>query len=203
MGIREIFALVSASFMAVGTIWYIFCIVRKSIEPVLSSWIVLAGAMTLSFVTYLTTPKANFVSNIANTVGVASTLSTLATLVYFQIIRKEKIQFTPFQKKSLLSAGSIAIFWVVIVFGFGKTGLIPNILTQILMIIGFLATAQKLWCSTKNTEPFLTWIFIGVSCTLALYVAYVYRDGLAMLFATRGALSTLILVWLMHRANNR
>ena len=204
MTLREISALISASLVVIGTIWYVYLtLTSRKIQPVLASWIVLGGTMTLSFATYWTSPKHSLVSNASNAASVLSTLSILPAVAWQNWKLGQKLKFSNFQKWCLGISASIMILWIVLVWGLKGTGVIPNILTQVLMLIGYLVTAEKLWHAKRNTEPFFTWLSIAIASAIALYTAWVSNDGLAALYATRATLASSTMVWLMYRASKR
>jgi hypothetical protein len=198
--LREWSALVSAVLVTVATIWYIYLAIRGKIKPVLASWIVLGCTMTLSFATYWTSPKHSIVSNASNAASVVSAMGILITTAWLQ---RGVVSFSRFQKWCLSIAGLITLFWVILVWGLHRTGIVPNVLTQVLLLVGYLVTAQKLWRATKNTESFFTWWCLVIASAIALYTAIVSKDALAMLYATRATLASATLVWLMYRIERR
>lgn len=201
---REFSALVSTVLITIGTIWYILAAVRGTkVKPVLASWIVLCGTMTLSFATYWTSPKHSLVSNACNAISVLSTWGNLGAAIWVHTRRGESLRFSEFQKWCLIISGLIAIFWVVLVWGLRGTGLVPNILTQVLMIVGYLVTAEKLWWSTKNTESVVCWVCIFLGSAVALYTAIVSSDNLALLYAARATVASATIVWLMYRIERK
>jgi hypothetical protein len=204
MTLREFSALVSASIVIVGTIWYIYVAIKgDKVRPVLASWIVLSGTMTLSFATYWTSPRHSLISNASNAASVFSTLAILVTVWWLNLRNGGSIQFSRFQKWCLGISGLIAAFWVAIVWGLHGTGIVPNILTQILMIVGYVVTAEKIWHATKNTESLFTWSCIMIASAIALYTAIVSSDILALVYATRATVASATIVWLMYRIERR
>lgn len=204
MTLRELSALTSAVFIIVGAIWYIYVAIRgDKVKPVLASWIIIAGTMTLSFATYWTSPRHNLVSNAANATSVIATLSILITVFWISVHSGKAIKFSIFQKWCLVVSGLIALFWVTLVWVFHGTGIVPNILTQILMFVGYLVTAEKLWRSTKNTESLFTWSSIMLGCAIGLYTAIVSGDDLAIIYAGRATVTSATIVWLMYRIERK
>lgn len=206
MTLRELSALASAILVIVGSIWYIYVTLRgDKVKPVLASWIVLSGTMTLSFATYWTSPRHNLVSNACNATSVISTLSILITVFWLNARGWGcgAIKFSGFQKWCLATSGLIASFWVTLVWGFHGTGFVPNVLTQILMIVGYLVTVERLWRATKNTESLFTWSCITVGSAIALYTGIVSSDALATLYATRATVSSATVVWFMYRIERK
>lgn len=203
--LREYSALASTVLITFGTIWYMVAAVKgPKVVPVLASWIVLCGTMTLSFATYWTSPRHNIVSNACNAISVLSTWGNLGAAIWVHVRKNRgQLRFSEFQKWCLGISGLIACFWIILVWGLKGTGLVPNILTQILMIVGYLVTAEKLWSATKNTESIVCWTCIMLGSTIALYTGIVSSDGLATLYAGRAAIASATLVWLMYRIERR
>ncbi len=202
--LREWSAIVSATLVIVGTFWYVtLVLLRIKIRPVLASWIVLAGTMTLSFATYWTSPRHSLVSNACNAASVISTLAILGAVIWIHWKTGGELRFSLFQKWCLGVSASIAALWITLVWGLHRTGTVPNVMTQILMLIGYLVTAEKLWRATKNTESFFTWGCIMIASAIALYTAWVSRDVLAGLYATRATLASATIVVLMYRLERR
>lgn len=200
MTLREWSALVSAVLIVVATARYIYLAIRGEIIPALASWIVLGGTMTLSFATYWTSPEHSIVSNASNAASVLSAVAILITVAWLQ---RGSVKFSYFQIWCLRIAGSICAFWVILVWGLHRTGMVPNILTQVLMLVGYIVTAEKLWHATKNTESFFTWWCITVASAIAIFTAIVSKDHLATLYAIRATLASGTLVWLMYRIERK
>jgi len=205
MTLREISALVSSSVMMIGTFWYIYLVIKGDdrVKPILATWIILASTMTLGMATYWTSPKHSLIGNIGNATGVVSTISILSVIVCVSLNRGIKLAFSEFQKWCLKVAGFIALLWIVLVWGFGGTGVIPNILTQILMLVGYVATGERLMRADRNTEPFFFWTCIMLSGAFAIYVAVKSIDPLAYIYAVRATVTTSILLILMYLANRK
>lgn len=204
MTLRVISALASTILVIVGTIWYVQLALRRiKVKPVLASWAVISGTMTLSFATYWTTPNHSIVSNACNAISVLSTGSILITSIWLTVKESKGLSFSRFQKNCLWISLAIAVFWIVLVWGFKGTGIIPNILTQVLMLIGYVVTMEKLWRAKGNSESIFTWWCILLAGIIALYTGIVSHDALVILYATRTTLGTAILVWLMYRADRK
>jgi len=206
MTLRELSALVSAVSILVGTVWYIYFALRgDKVKPVLASWIIIAGTITLSFATYWTSPKHSLVSNVANAASVLAALSILITVFLLSLRGRKAIIFSIFQKWCLVISGLIAVFWVTLVWGFNGTGFVPNILTQFLMFVGYLVTAEKLYRSTKNTESIVTWSCIVFGNAIALYTGIVSSDTdiLAIIYAGRATVLSVTIVGLMCRIEGK
>lgn len=204
MTLREKAAVVSAVLVIVGTIWYIYLALSgKKVKPVLAAWIVNSVATILSFATYWTAPKHSFVSNAYN----FTSMFTINAILFASLIlmRREKkgLSFSPFQTKCLWGSALIAILWVVLVWGFRGTGIVPNILMQIMMLIGYFVIGERILTSGKNTESLISWWCIVSASLAGMVTAAMSNDWLASLFAGRTFFGSLVLVLLMHRLERR
>ena len=196
-------AIASAAIMAAGTIWYVYLIVTDKVAPLLPAWIVSGTTLSLSFATYWTSPRHSLIGNIANSTAALGAGLILAILGVRYWIKGEKIVFSPFQVICLKSSLAIAILWIVIVWGFGKSGLIPNLMTQALMIVSYVIYFQKTWNADKNTESYILWGSIVLSTLFGLYGAIERDEGLSILYAVRSGACASTLIWLMHRADRK
>ncbi len=204
MTTREYSALISMILVIVGTCWYIHLIViNEKVSPVIGSWIINCGATLLSLFTYLTTPKHSLVSNATNTISVVTISSILAFAWWYGSKRGKKVTFNPFQKWSLFCSLMIALLWIVIVWGYHRTGILPNILTQVMMLVGYAVTAERLLHAEKNTESLFTWWCILAASLVGLITGILSDDMLAILFTSRTFIGTAVLVTLMHRLERR
>ena len=178
----EISALVSTILVVAGTVWYVGLGIKKiKVQPVLASWIVICGTMSLSFFTYLTSPNASVIKGACNGISVLSTLAILCLSIWMTKQKGEKLNFNPFQKFSLWTALGITILWIVLISMKG-TGIVPNILTQVLMLIGYAVTCQRVWYAEKNTESLFCWWCVALAAAVALYTGIVSNDKLVILY---------------------
>ena len=201
---REISALVSTILVIVGTVWYIYLVVTGTkVKPVLATWIVTSCGTILSFATYWTSPKHSLVSNAYNAISIVTINAILIATAWKNRKDGVVIRFNGFQKVCLGVSSAIAIYWVVLVWCLGGTGIKPNILTQVLMFIGYLITAERLWHAKKNSESLFAWWCILSAGMIALYTGIVSHNGLSILFAARTSFGVALLLWLMHRAERK
>ncbi|MFO0718827.1 MAG: hypothetical protein U0522_02280 [Candidatus Paceibacterota bacterium] len=205
MTLQQIFAMSSAVLMVIGSVWQVYVAIRypKKVRPTLASWIIFSTTLTLSFVTYWTTKERNLVSNAANASAMVGALIVFLGALAMHIRSGNKLAFSRFQKGSLTCASLIALVWVVMVWGLGYSGLVPNILTQVLMIIGYCVTADKVWRATSTSESFFLWWCIFASSMLGLVPACARLDALAILYATRATVCTGLLLILLYRIKSR
>ena len=169
-------------------------------KPVLASWMVLSTTMILSFATYWTTKERSLVGNACNAASVLSTTAILVAVAIVTCLGGLELHFSAFQKWCLSLSAVIMVFWIVMVWGLKNKSVLPNILTQVLMVVGYIVTAERLWHATHNTEPMFTWICIALGGLTGMYPAIARRDKLALLYTVRTSVTTTTLLWLMFTA---
>lgn len=203
MTLREYSAMLSAITVIVGTVWYIYLALRgKKVKLVLAAWIINGLATALSFLTYMTAPKHSIISNAYNFTSVLTINSILVTAIVVMRREKSKLSFNQFQKWCLGATAFITILWIVMVWGLGQSGAVPNILLQIMMTIGYVVIGQRLWNATSNTESLFAWWCIVVASSAGLTTALISYDLLASVFSGRTLLGSLAIVLLSHRSEN-
>lgn len=141
----------------------------------------------------------SIVSNACNAASAVSAMAILVVIWVLQVRRREPLCFSQIQIWFLAGALGIAILWLVLVFGLSRTGIVPNVLVQTLMIIGYFFTVQKLWTAEKNTESLILWSSIAISAAFAIYTSLASNDWLALLYAIRSVVCAGGVVWLMCR----
>jgi hypothetical protein len=192
-------AIASALVIMFGLFWYIWLVRLGKIQTVVASWIVSTTALVLSLVTYFTSPNANWLGGTLNAASAFSVALTLVAVYIRSLFDHKKVEFNPFQKKCLITSLCITILWVVIKWGMHGTGVIPNILTQLLLVISYSMLIVKSWKADKNTEFLLTWWCVFLSSVIGLYTAWVKADKLAFIYALRSTIMCGILIFALHR----
>lgn len=204
MTLREKAAILSAVLVIVGTVWYLFLALSgKKVRLVLPAWIVNSVATTLSFATYWTAPNHSLVSNSYNATSILTVNAILVAAIITTRRGKQGFGFSLFQARCLQFSALITILWVVLVWGFQGTGVVPNILMQIMMLVGYFVIAERLWRATTNTESLFAWWCIVLASLAGMVTAMISRDWLASLFAGRTLFGSSILVILMYRVEYR
>lgn len=179
---KELCVWLVAIVMIAGALRYIYQIWKREISPTLSTWVIFLFGTGLSLTTYAIAEHHDFRSGILNMMDVASVAMILfATFVW----GNRAVHFRPFEKWYLGGIGAIISYGFIFGDAWGS-----NIFAQVLIGIGYIPTAHKLFAEKKNTESFTTWSLAGVAGFLGLYPAMVDGNSLAMLYAIR----TIILV---------
>ncbi len=198
--------LLSVAGIGLGTAWYIYLALRGKIRPVLASWIIFGTTIAIGFWSYWNSPNHSLVGNIGNLSAIVSTGSILVAVALIQLCRKElRVKFSRFQVRCLIWSAGIVALWCILRFYVGNelAATISNVLTQILMVIGYTALAQKLWGQNEKTESLFTWASICISSILCLVPAIEKNDALGFLYGTRAAITSGITVCLILRTMMR
>lgn len=175
--------------VAVG-LQYCYLTLHKKKTPVLSTWMFLALATGMSFVTYLISGTDNFLNNIANL-----TDALMNTLILGCAIHVTHRWIATRFEQLIFSLGLIVIFiWL-----FTFQHLLANINIQILLTLAYLPMYVHLWKAKENTDSFLFWLALSISNALALIPALFAHDLIATIYAIRGTALTAITVLLILR----
>ncbi|MFA6495260.1 MAG: hypothetical protein WC246_03140 [Candidatus Paceibacterota bacterium] len=179
--------------LLVGFVDVRYCqlILSDAVHPTIATWIVFEVAVILSIATYLATKKHSLVDNIANTVDVIATSIVFATIAYKNGLTS---RFSTFDMLCLCGAGAITLFWVSC-----KRHTAANMATQLLLIVGYLPTIRTLWTSGVNPESFAVWGVVLITAIVSLYPAIRAKNRLAIVYATRAAVSATVVLVLMLR----
>lgn len=170
---------------------YVYQIYRHKITPTLSTWIIFLCGAGLSFTTYVISEKGDFRSGVLNTIDLANVIIVIIAII---IWGKRSIKLKSFEKWYLVAVGLI-IFYGVITGDAWRS----NILTQVLIGMGYFPTIHALLKSKVNTESFMAWGINLVVSILALYPALVEGNFLAVLYAVRAtSLISILLVIMIY-----
>lgn len=199
-------AVVTAIIMMSATAWYCYQLMNGRVRTVLSGWIILSTTMVLGFTSYWFSPVHTWTGNIGNLVGVASTLSVFVTV----LMTNPEWKFNSFQKMLLKLAGSIMIVWVIlrILWSGDVAAIVVNVLTQVLMTIGYVAFFEKLLGQIRreerHTESLVLWGGVFASTLTAIPPAVMNVDWLGMLYLLRAVITSgltfSMIVWLEWRS---
>lgn len=199
----EVSAVASALVIVLGLVWYIGLVMTKRIQTVTASWIVSTTALSLSLVTYFSSPYTSRLGGLLNAASACAVGMT--TVAVFIRSRMDGIclEFSKFQRKCLIASAGITVLWVVVVYAMNGTGVIPNLLTQLMLIISYSMLIAKFWKAIKNTESLFTWWCVLLSSVIGIFTAYMKSDPLALVYALRSTIMCGILVYALHRIDRR
>ena len=175
-------------------------ILKGNYRPVLASWIINSAAILLSFITYWTSPNH---TAIGGSLNIASTATIWSILVATYMKHKGPLTFSPFQQSCLWASLGIAVIWCVVKLVLGGTGFLPNIFTQILMIIAYVVNIQKVWKATTHSEPLFIWWCVLFGSIVAIGTAHLKHDLLAGVYAIRSTVMCGILLFALYRIDWR
>ncbi len=200
--LKDVTVVLTAVAMMVATLYYCWLTFTRRIRPAAAHWFVLNAAICLAFWTYWNAPEHSIRGNIGNFVGVFSTnLNFFAALWARWRDNELKYEFTSFQKQSLALAVGIVVLWYVLryVVGSGPAAITANVLTQVLMVVGYIMLIQRLLSTATHSESLLVWAGICASTIFAVVPAIIETDWLGLLYAARGTVTSAPVVWIIAR----
>lgn len=172
-------------------------IYRKEVDPTLSTWIIFLVGASLSFSTYLSTGKGDFVTGALNGADILSETTVVLSIILFGV-RRWKMR--PFEKFYFSGLVIVAVFWFLTANSF-----ISNLLVQAILALGYIPTIHTLLKGKTNTESFATWGLILAASLVSLYPSTIalHKNGdiLALVYAVRSIvlLSTVLLLMWVYR----
>lgn len=168
---------------------YVYQIYKHKITPTLSTWIIFLCGVGLSFTTYVISEKSDLSSGVLNTIDLANVVIVIIAII---IWGKRSMHLKSFEKWYLVFVGLIIFYGMITGDAWSS-----NILTQILIGVGYFPTIHALLKSKVNTESFMAWGINLIVSILALYPAFVDGNFLAMLYAIRATTLIAILLAVM------
>lgn len=187
---RKISAFIATALMLIVGFRYSWLTWQGEIQPVLATWLLFLVAVFLSFMTYWSTEKHSFTGNIINTTDLFN-----MCLIMFSIIVLGKntiLEFNAFDISCLVASGIILVFWRL-----SKMHVIANLALQGIMTVAYFPTIYRLWHTKTNTEQFGVWILVWIASAVALIPAYINRDKLGMIYASRSLTMVSVVLILM------
>lgn len=186
----------------IGCLWYIRCLVFGTIRPPIAPWIVFSTTLGIGFWSYWHSPNHSLEGNIGNLTGLVSAgVNFVAILVEAACRRRLFVKFNRFQIWCLIVAGEILMLWFGLRFMIGgpAAAMVSNILTQVLMIVGYVALIERLYRMDDNNDSFITWLTVFAASVLSLVPAVDKHDLLGLLYSGRAVISSFIVVCLIVR----
>ncbi|MFH1235138.1 MAG: hypothetical protein V1493_06010 [Candidatus Diapherotrites archaeon] len=168
---------------------YSYKVFKGQTKPALSTWLIMFVGTALSLLTYLSASNWNFVGGILNLLDVTVTIIIIAATLLWS---KSKIKFRAFEKGYLVIAGLIALFWLLT-----KNPFEANLLVQVLILVGYFPTIQKLVTEKQNTESFSAWLIAYSAGLLALFPAIVSGGILPLVYVGRTIVMQSAIIGLM------
>jgi len=192
---KDLFVALVGVVMTIFTARYAYQIWRREISPTLSTWITFMSGIGLSLATYMFAAKWDIRSGILNTMDFIA-----VAVILFAVLKwgKNEVRFKPFEKWYLVGITFIIIFGI-----FTGDAWNSNILTQVLISVGYLPTAHNLLKEKRNVESFSGWGCALIAALLALYPAIKEGNGLAVAYTIRTIFFVGVIISLMMYYKNR
>lgn len=140
-------------------------IIRKEVNPALSTWLIILAASLLSFISYLKAENNAFLSGLLNFGDVLSTALISTTIIFFS---STQIKLKEFEKYYLIGLVVVVVFWTL-----SSNPFLSNLLIQLLLAMGYIPTIHHLIKRKENTESFLVWGLILFASLISLHPALI------------------------------
>jgi len=169
--------------------WYSWQTYKKLIKPALSTWLIMLTGSILSLFTYFSESNWDISSGILN---MADTFGITLIIISIVTWSDTKFRLRSFEKRYLGAAFGILLFWIV-----SGNPFVSNILLQLLMVIGYFPTIQKLIFEKKNSESFSSWIIAMSASLFALIPAISGKQILSIIYVGRSIVMMGIILLMM------
>lgn len=164
-------------------------------SPVPATWILMAVNMTLAVWMYWHSSKPSWTGNIGLVTGVVNCYMILSSVMAVNARdRTLRIAFDRVQWLCLAGGAVIVLFWAAT-----DEPLLSYILVQGIAVVGYSATARKLWRARKSSEPLAIWVAFFLSNLTALYPAWAKNDLYSWIFVSRSGSTVGLVVFLIAR----
>lgn len=172
--------------------WYSLQILAGPADPASATWLIFWIAVMLSFSTYRKSKQRGMIDNIANTADIVGVSIIFSVVLYRG--GAESLRFYAFDAGCLIAAMVILGFWAIT-----KNHIMANLLTQVLLVVGYFPTISKLVTSEKNPEPLTAWLVAWAGSALAVYppLAAEKKNWLAAVYAIRALFFISVLIGIM------
>lgn len=195
----ETAVLMTVILMLVSAVDYVRRAWIRETNPVLASWILIVVTMGLSFSMYWQSPKRSWTGNIGLISALVNVLIILGGVIAANIrYGTLKVAFDRTQKWCLAGGAGITVFWL-----FTGSPLVSYIMVQGIALLGYFATAKRLWKAERSTEPLFLWIAVFCATLCAIYPASIKNDTFSWIFLGRAGPSTLFLIYLIVRIKKK
>jgi hypothetical protein len=168
-------------------------IIRHQVEPALSTWLIFLAGTSTSFLSYLVSSRNNYSSGVLMGADVMGDIIVILSIVFFGITRWK---LKPFEKYYLLGLGLIILFWLL-----SHDAFHSNLLTQLLLSLGYLPTMHTIIKFKRNTESILVWTLILAASLISIYPAFgAWQNShniLALIYSVRSVVLVGLSVLLM------
>ena len=127
-----------------------------------------------------------------NSLDLVAVTAILFVIAFFG--KNVRLGFNVFELSCLGASGTILALWRLT-----KLHSASNIAIQAVMTIAYLPTFYELWYATQRTEPLGTWVVMCIGGALALVPPAMKRDTLAILYAARAIVLSIVVIALILR----
>ena len=187
---------IAVSFLLIcGNIKYIKEIVKGTVIPTNSTWVIFTVVTGLNVSSFLKT-KFDLVSGAYGITD--SALCLVVLLVSLLYSRKEKILFKSFEKYYLIGAFACVLFWII-----SNNSFRTNLFVQLLIVIGYIPTIHNILRTKRSAESKFAWSIWTLGALLSIFPALANQNKLAIIYSLRAAAMCLTILFLTYWYNKQ
>ncbi len=173
-------------------------IIKEEVEktdPSLAMWFIFTLAVTLNAASLLIQRPMNLE---AVFYCLADVIMCASVSIVIVVRAGGKVVFSAFERYCLLVSYAIAIFWFATMNSFWT-----SVIAQVILVVGYFPTVEKMVKAKRNTEPFSIWSCSLVNGLVSLYPAIESGNVLSVAYSVRAIISVSLLLILMVRYERR
>lgn len=179
---RIITALAASIFLLSGASYLVWSIYRDKASPALGSRIIFLGVDLISFFTFIAGGNRDFIGAVVLVVSIVSTTAVSLSIIRYQGF---SVALQRFERYYLIGACAILAVWFLT-----NNPFIAFLLTQVLVIIGYIPVIQKMFVFKRNTESSPAWTLFLLSYLFGSYPAYIawaqHHETIPLIYVLRG-----------------
>ncbi len=184
----------TAFVMLSGTLYYAVQIVRGVFGPPPGAFIILSASFGLAWFMYTQTPEWSYTGNVGLLSAVISVWSLTGVIILKLLVKGTlAVSFNTTQKRTMIGAGCIVIFWL-----FTDDPFVSYVLLQALALVGYWPIVKSLH-KRQHDDSLILWLSIWVANLVAIYPAFADADLEAYIYIVRAFIGTTAVVALLFR----
>ena len=183
---KEILSVLPGITMVLFASWYAYKVYKGAISPALSTWIIMFTGVFLSILTYLVSSHFNYLGAALNFGDVLCNVIIISTIL---LTKKFSLRFRPFEKWYLLASAIIVVFWSL-----SHDAFISNLLVQLILVVSYLPTIQKMITEKKNSESIPVWSVCLFASVVSLYSAFASGNILSVIYVCRSTFMIMVVM---------
>ena len=193
---EAIIPLVSALLYMIASAYYVNGSYHQTIKTAPMTWTLALFTVVAGYMSYVRSPgqQRHWLTNICNTADVIAVIMILSAVIGFHAY---DTLAKPFDLVVAVTWLAAMLIWYLM------QAKAANVAFNIALVIAYiplvLGLVDCLSLEKPHGEPYWTWVLVFAASVLGLYLPIRKRDGLALAYALRSAMSTGLVLSLMTK----